>query len=75
MTQPEPHWLVKYRRGAQWFYVMTQPVQAPLQAPRPREFGVKYRAGLAGAAELLEGADAVELERVPPLHDHTPAAT
>jgi hypothetical protein len=73
MSEPTPHWKVSYLRRGKWQYVLTKPRQPDLLAPPvPEEFGIRYLAALEGAAQLLHGAEAVTVERHPPLE--TPAA-
>lgn len=65
---PAPHWKVRVTRRGSGAFVPAQPAQPDLLEPAPpREFGVRYLAALEGAAQLLHGADAVAIERNPPL--------
>lgn len=64
--EAEPYWRVRIQRAGLWEYVMDGPKDL-LNPPEPREFGVRYRAALEGAAQLLHGVEAVEIERNPQL--------
>lgn len=76
MSEPNPHWRVKYQRRGKWAVVLTKPSQPDFTAPPvPEEFGIRYLAALEGAAQLLHGAEAVEIERHPPLEPATTTTT
>lgn len=74
MDEPEVYWTLQIRgRGETKArdYIKPVPVDLFSGPPEPHRFLVRYKAVMQAMSELMAGAEAIEITRVPPLKQTT----